>query len=32
MVLGEECGLEEAVLEEERRAWDSVPDAVIGWN
>lgn len=32
MVLGEECGLAEAVLEEERRAWDSVPDAVIGWN
>jgi para-nitrobenzyl esterase len=32
MVLGEECGLEEAVLEEERRAWDSVPDAVVGWN
>jgi para-nitrobenzyl esterase len=32
MVLGEECGLEEAILEEERAAWDGVPDAVVGWN
>lgn len=30
MILGEECVLKEAPYDEERRAWDSVPDATIG--
>lgn len=30
MILGEECHLEEAPYDEERRAWDSVPDAASG--
>jgi para-nitrobenzyl esterase len=30
MILGEECTLEQAPYDEERRAWEPVPNAVIG--
>ncbi len=30
MILGEECRVEEAPYDEERRAWDSVPDTASG--
>ncbi len=30
MLLGEDCRLEKAVSEKERRAWDTVPDGTIG--
>lgn len=29
MILGEECGIEEAPYDEERRAWESVPNSVV---
>jgi para-nitrobenzyl esterase len=31
MMLGEQWGVEEAPLEEERRIWDSAPDNVFSW-
>jgi para-nitrobenzyl esterase len=30
MILGRESGLQRAPYEQERRAWDSVPDVVVG--
>jgi para-nitrobenzyl esterase len=30
MLLGEECRVAEAPYEEERQAWDSIPDTAIG--
>jgi len=30
MILGEECTVKEAPYDEERRAWDSVPDDILG--
>jgi hypothetical protein len=30
MLLGEECPIAEAPYEEERQAWDSIPDTAIG--
>jgi len=30
MQLGEECTIAEAPYEEERQAWDSIPDSAIG--
>jgi carboxylesterase type B len=30
MMLGERCGVEEAPHDEERRVWDTIPNAVIG--
>jgi len=29
MMLGEECAVEEAPYDEERRAWESVPNTVV---
>ena len=31
MMLGEKCIVEQAPYDEERRAWDSVPNVVAGW-
>lgn len=31
MLLGEQCGVQEAPFEEERRIWDSAPDSVFKW-
>ena len=30
MMLGENCGVEEAPYDEERRLWDTIPNTIIG--